>query len=112
MHAWMHDASELDNRRTRRDETIRDIHKMVAPGWQNKKKKTLKTRDSANARALKKRKGLKAKHEDMKKRVAGAARTGKQRRKALRNERRAIRNKEDEAVKKASVEGGDVEMKE
>jgi len=100
----MIDAPELDGRSRGRTH-------MVAPGWQNKKKKTLKTRDSANARALKKRKGLKAKHEDMKKRVSGTARTGKQRRKALRNERRAIRNKEEDAAKKASVEGADVEMK-
>lgn len=84
---------------------------MVAPGWQNKKKKTLKARDSKNARALKVKRGAKATHDAAKKRVSGAARTGKARRKALRNERRAARNAMDDEAKKASAEnGGDVVM--
>ena len=84
---------------------------MVAPGWQNKKKKTLKARDSKNAHALKVKRGAKARHDAAKKRVSGAARTGKARRKALRNERRAARNAMNDEAKKACMEnGGDVVM--
>jgi hypothetical protein len=47
--------------------------------------------------------------------VSAKARTGKQRRKALRDERRAVRNKIDDDAKKAAAEaaeagGGDVTM--
>ena len=84
---------------------------MVAPGWQNKKKKTLKARDSKNSKALKLKRGTKAKHDAMKKRVSGKARTGKAVRHALRNERRAARNAIDDAAKKASMENQDVVMK-
>jgi Skp family chaperone for outer membrane proteins len=88
---------------------------MTAPGWQNKKKKTLKARDSANGKALKAKRGAKMKHDAARARVSGKARTGKQRRKAVRNERRAARNKIDDEAK-AAVEaaaatgGGDVVM--
>ena len=99
--------SPLARAPTRLDSIVR----MVAPGWQNKKKKTLKARDSKNARALKVKRGAKATHDAAKKRVRGAARTGKARRKALRNERRAARNAMDDEAKKASAEnGGDVVM--
>jgi len=73
---------------------------MVAPGWQNKKKKTLKSRDSSNKHALKKARGLKATHDAMKARLSGVSRTGKQRRKAVKVARRAMRDKE-----KAAAEG-------
>jgi len=80
---------------------------MVAPGWQNKKKKTLKTRDSRNFKALKTAKMGKMKHDDAKRRVAGKARTGKARRMAVRDERRKARNAKDDEAKKGS---GDVAM--
>jgi len=76
---------------------------MTAPGWQNKKKKTLKARDSANGKALKAKRGAKMKHDAARARVSGKARTGKQRRKAVRNERRAARNKIDDEAKAAAA---------
>ena len=55
------------------------------------------------------------KHDAARARVSAKARTGKQRRKALRDERRAVRNKIDDDAKKAAAEaaeagGGDVTM--
>ena len=45
--------------RTRARAVAVAVASMVAPGWQNKKKKTLKARDSKNAHALKVKRELK-----------------------------------------------------
>lgn len=82
---------------------------MVAPGWQNKKKRGLKARDAKNSKALKIARGGKATHQAAMKRVTAAKRSGKALRKALKNERRAARNAAEAEAKKAS---GDVAMAE
>ena len=83
-------------------------------GVMNKKKKTQHKARHEDVRALKARNGTLKKHNAGKEAVSGAARTGKQARKQLRNVRRSERNKIDDAAKAAAAEaasGGDTVMK-
>jgi hypothetical protein len=87
---------------------------MVAPSY-NKKKSTLVKITKGNALSKKKKIALKKKHDKNKTMQSGKARTGKAKRKALRNSRRAEQNKIDDAIRKSKEAGGagerDVEMK-
>ena len=86
---------------------------MVAPSY-NKKKSALVKITKGNALSKKKKIALKKKH-DNKTLQSGKMRTGKAKRKALRNSRRAEQNKIDDAIRKSKENGGvdekDVEMK-
>jgi len=87
---------------------------MVAPSY-NKKKSTLVKITKGNALSKKKKIALKKKHDKNKTMQSGKARTGKAKRKALRNSRRAEQNKIDDAIRKSKEAGDagekDVEMK-
>ena len=81
----------------------------------NKKKSALVKITKGNALSKKKKIALKKKHDKNKTMQSGKMRTGKAKRKALRNSRRAEQNKIDDAIRKSKENGGvdekDVEMK-
>ena len=81
---------------------------MVAPSY-NKKKSTLVKITKGNALSKKKKIALKKKHDKNKTMQSGKMRSGKAKRKALRNSRRAEQNKIDEAIRKSKE---DVDMNE
>ena len=87
---------------------------MVAPSY-NKKKSALVKITKGNALSKKKKIALKKKHDKNKTLQSGKMRTGKAKRKALRNSRSAEQNKIDDAIRKSKENGGvdekDVEMK-
>ena len=87
---------------------------MVAPSY-NKKKSTLVKITKGNALSKKKKIALKKKHDENKTMQSGKMRSGKAKRKALRNSRRAEQNKIDEAIRKSKedvdMNEKDVEMK-
>ena len=66
----------------------------------------MKKRDGANSKSLKAKKGASVKHKEAMKRVSGPKLTGKAIRKAIKAERRVIRNAAEEEAKG----GGDVHM--
>ena len=104
----------VQHTRARSISTTTTTTTMVAPSY-NKKKSTLVKITKGNALSKKKKIALKKKHDKNKTMQSGKARTGKAKRKALRNSRRAEQNKIDDAIRKSKEAGDagekDVEMK-